>query len=295
MSSPHIPEQKFEEIFRRRTWILPVVSLATLAILYGAIILCAYGFTHHQYWTVIPAAILAHAYMIIAVHDGTHHAITRSKADDVMMNIFGGFLLLPFFAEPFRRYHLIHHANTNTENDPLWSPVKAKLFSNNRVLYIICQFVPLLFTLVVLMTSEGSRKKNNVKSVKLRWGYMVLSFACSGIVIWLLHPPVIFCLITFVLLTVLGSIRHWCEHMGTEDDIESNTYWFPLGMGVGNHDMHHEYPSLSWLSLALGLRYRKYDTHFFRVIAQMLTRKNFRHYTSNEHRNRIGALKIKNK
>jgi fatty acid desaturase len=273
-----IPEEKYEAYFRRHPFIVPSVSLLVLVLLYCGVAGCHYFFTNGHYYMIIPAAFFAHAYFIISIHDASHRCITHTKTDDVMMNVFAGSLLLPFFAEPFRRYHLIHHRNTNTEDDPLWSPLKAGLFRKNRFLFVLCQTVPFLFTAVVLLSSESTRSKRNIKGPRIRFHYMLLSFLFSAAVLYFFHVSLYFYLGTVFVLAAIGATRHWCEHMGTRDDLESNTFWFPLGMGVGNHETHHRLPGISWLSLALGLRKREYDTNFFKTIYGVLNNKKFRHY-----------------
>jgi len=275
-----LPEERYDRFFRAHRWIVPLVSLLTLAALYTGIALCMIGFRHHHYWTIFPAGLMAHAYFIIAIHDGSHRAITRTKLDDLFMNFFAGILLLPFFPEPFRRYHMIHHGNTNNEHDPLWAPVKSHLFSRSRYLYVLCQCVPMIFTFIVLMSGEKHRKKKAINGPQIRWAYMLMAFACSAAVIYFAKPPLAFYLDTLIFLNFLGAVRHWCEHMGTDTEKESNTYWFPLGMGVGNHAIHHDLPTLSWLSLALGLRKRKRDTNPFKTIWSMFFRRSFVHYKS---------------
>jgi len=278
----NIPEEKYENYFRRNSLVLPFVSFLVLLSLYFGEILCIKGFNSGHYWTIFPAAIFAHSFFIICIHDGAHRAITRSKWDDLFMNVFAGCMLLPFFPEPFKRYHMIHHGNTNTANDPLWSKVKNNLFTKHRFFYVLCQFIPMLFTLYVLLSSEGDRKKNNIRGPKIRYHYMAISFLFSGIVLYFFKIPLFFYLGTIFLLGVIGAIRHWCEHMGINEKKESNTFWFPLGMGVGNHAIHHMSPSLSWLSLALGLRKREYETNPFKTVWQMTFNRKFTHYTSGQ-------------
>ena len=261
-------ELKTERYLRSHNWIVVVVSLITVGLIGAGIYYCMLLFREGHHWSIIPAAIFAHAYFVIVIHDGAHKAISRTWLDHLFMNLLAGFMLLPFFPEPFRKFHLIHHGNTNKETDPLWSPVKSVLFKKNRYLYIICQLIPFVFTFIVLINSEKYRRKNQlkVKGPPIRWYYVALAFMASAVTIYFVRPPLWFVLGTIFCLTTLGSIRHWCEHMGEDVTRESNTYWFPLGMGVGNHDVHHDHPNYSWISLMVGLFFKRKDTNPFKTI-----------------------------
>ena len=256
-------EMKVEKYLRSHNWLIIITSLIMVVLLVACIYGCMLAFENGHYWTIIPAAVCAHAYFVIVIHDGAHKAISRTFADHLFSNILSGFLLLPFFPEPFRKYHLIHHGNTNVQSDPLWAPVKSNLYKKNRYLYILCQILPFALTLVTLINSEKYRNENKIKikGPKIRWYLMALAFAVSAVTIYFVQPPLWFVLGTLLCLSALGAIRHWCEHMGTDMQRESNTYWFPLGMGVGNHDYHHDHPSVSWISLMIGLFYKKRDTN----------------------------------
>lgn len=83
------------------------------------------------------------------------------------------------------------------------------------------------------------------------------SIIVSAYIIFLFRTPLFFVLGNFAFMTSIGAIRYWGKHMGIEDGKESNTHWFPLGMGIGNHEAHHFFPNLSWLTLTIGSFYRK--------------------------------------
>src|SRR6185295_14504714 len=117
-------ELNLEDSLRKLPWLIPFISLGTGALLFTGIIICLNYFNKGIYWTIIPAGLLAHAFFIVIVHDGAHKSITRTKADRLIMNLGSAMMLLPFYGEPFRKFHLIHHGNTNTEVDPLWPPSK---------------------------------------------------------------------------------------------------------------------------------------------------------------------------
>ncbi len=274
-------ELDIEKRLRKTKWLIPFITLFTGAVLYTLIILCLHYFNLGMYWTVIPAAFLAHAFFIIIIHDGSHKSITRTKADRVIMNLGASIMLLPFYGELFRKYHLVHHANTNLDVDPLWPSKKKNLFKRKRWLYLIFEFVPILFSLYAVFLSKKEHKSKAVKSPSVELKYIIAGTVISLALIILFQPNLWFFISTLLLLNFIAKIRHWCEHMGYEDSIESNTFWFPLGMGIGNHDTHHMIPSISWFPLMIGLYYRKKDISFFGALFGMLFRNNFKHYTFN--------------
>jgi fatty acid desaturase len=272
-------EAHIESRLRKIKFLVPLASLLAAAALYYGILQCMAAFGRGHYWTVIPAAFMAHAFFIVVVHDGAHKSITRTRLDRILMNLGASFMLLPFYAEPFRKYHLVHHVTANTENDPLWSDVKKNMYEQKRVLYLLCQLIPILFTAYVLMhpnkNAKPARQKNQPA---INVYYLLISILISAGIIYIFQPPLLFVLGTLFILNFLSSVRHWCEHMGLEDGRESNTFWFPLGMGIGNHDVHHDHPNYSWLTLSAGLFYRKKDTNPFLTVKNMLTKRSFRHF-----------------
>jgi fatty acid desaturase len=271
-------EKDLEARFRSSKWIIPFATLMAAALLYSGLTACMLLFNEGYYWSIFPAGLLAHSFMIVVVHDGAHRAITRSKADSFIMNIGAGMILLPFYGEPFRRFHLIHHANTNKPIDPLWPETKRKLFKSSRLMYFLSESIPLLFTLFLLFMGQKKQKTAHVKGPKIRWTFMLFATTISVVIIALVLPSVWFILGTLLVLNLFGNLRHWCEHMGTVKNIESNTYHFPLGMGIGNHDTHHHHPNYSWLTLMVGLYTRKKDTDPLRAAWGVLFSKKFHHY-----------------
>ena len=105
-----------------------------------------------------------------------------------------------------------------------------------------------------------------------------MGLLASGAVLWLVSPPIGFVAATIVSLYVWSSFRDWCEHFGTEEGREANAYWFPLGMGIGNHEAHHIWPRYSWLTMSIGLWRRRKDTDPVRAAIHMATNPAVRHY-----------------
>ena len=275
-------ERNIEQKLRKQKALIPLVTLLMAAALCSGIGLCMQGFKNGFYWTVIPAGILLHSFFIVVVHDGAHKAITRTKFDRLIMNLGAGLMLLPFYAEPFRKYHLIHHAHTNSEQDPLWPDFKKKLYLEKRWLYLLCELIPLGFTFVVLLSGKqketASSQNKPVNQPAINVSYILLTSLVSIVVYLLVQPPLWFIAGTLLSVNSVKLLRHWCEHMGTESGKESNTYWFPLGMGIGNHEAHHELPHYSWLTMMLGLYSRQKSTNPFKAAYLILFNRSFLHY-----------------
>ena len=272
-------ELDLEKSLRKNKWLLPIITIATATTLYGLVLICLHFFNLNQYWTIIPAAFIAHAFFIIILHDGSHKSITKTKADRFIMNFGASIMLLPFYGELFRKFHLIHHGNTNSQVDPLWPSAKTELYNNKRWFYIMCEMIPILFSIYsLIMSKKENKNKTKLKGPKAEIKYIIMGSFISLAIIIFFKPNIWFLLFTFLLLNFIGKIRHWCEHMGYNNSVESNTFWFPLGMGVGNHDTHHHAPHVSWFVLMVGLFHRKKNTSFFKALFGVLFNKKFTHY-----------------
>ena len=269
-------EDKMERKFREWRIFIPLVTLVTSALLVCGITYCMHLFREGCHFVVFPSALFYHAAMIVVVHDGAHKAITRTPADSWIITIFGGLVLLPFYPEPFRRYHLIHHAHTNEEVDPLWPEQKKVIFEKNRWLYVLAEFIP--FGFLLLSVNNHRKRSAPVPGPRIRWEMMLISFAISALVIFFVKPDPLFIIFSVLIASVLARFRHWCEHIGDNIHRESNTYWFPLGMGIGNHVVHHAHTQYSWFTLMLGLFGKKRDTNPLKAFVRLLTDKNYRHY-----------------
>jgi fatty acid desaturase len=273
-------EISLERKMRQLSFLIPFITIATGLALFIGILFCAYYFEQGHFWTFLPAGLIGHAFFIVIVHDGAHKSITRSKLDRYIMNLGCAVMLLPFYGEGFRKYHLIHHANTNSNIDPLWPSKKKKLYENYRWLYILCELVPLLYTgfLVFTQKKQTSEVTQRTKSPRINYYHIIWGSVLSiSLILWL-QPPVYFLIATLLTLNIFSTLRHWCEHLGYDRTKTSNTFWFPLGMGIGNHDTHHEHPHVSWVVLFIGLFKRKKDTRLLRTVFGVFFKKSFHHY-----------------
>jgi len=271
-------ETRTENYLRSHKWLLYLVSLITAAALYSGVALCMISWDHGHYWAILPAGLLAHSFFVVTMHDGAHKGITGTNFDYFIMNFCSGLIILPLYTELFKKYHLLHHDHTNTEFDPLWSPEKSKLFEEKRATYALLQCLPFAFNLAIILKSQKEKHLEGIEKPKVSIPGVLLSSLVAGIVIYFAQPSVWFVLAGFTVMTSLGAIRYWGEHMGVAKEKESNTHWFPLGMGIGNHEVHHHEPQYSWLTLTIGLLYRKMDTNPFRSLYGILFDKKFAHY-----------------
>lgn len=269
-----------ERKMRKYPFLIPFISILTGGLLFAGILLSGFYFLEGFYWTFIPAGLMGHAFFIVIVHDGAHKGITRSKFDRYLMNLGCAVMFLPFYGEGFRKYHLIHHANTNSSVDPLWPKQKKNLYENHRWLYILCELIPLLYTafLVFKQSTATANKNIKAKGPSINYFHILWAAIISIGMIYMIQPPIYFLLGTLLTLNIFSTLRHWCEHLGYDLKKTSNTFWFPLGMGIGNHDTHHEHPHISWIALFLGLFKRKKDTQVLRTVFGVFFKKSFHHY-----------------
>lgn len=252
-----------------------MITFLTTGVYFALIGACERFFEAGNGWIVVVSGLLTHALMVVAVHDGAHRAITKSSFDRVYCSVVAGLLLMPFYGEAFRRYHLLHHAQVNGEHDPLYLPSKAKLFEKNRIVYMVLDVIPFLLGIICNQTKTAPE----VKAPPMGMRYVAMGFVMSALVLYFLRPSLAFVGLNIISLYMWASIRDWCEHFGTDENRVANAYFFPLGMGIGNHEAHHQWPHYSWITMELGLWKRKIDTNPVRAAIQMATNPRFRHYT----------------
>jgi fatty acid desaturase len=277
MSTPtHAPEPPIERALRKIVWLVPVVTIGTTAILFALLFACERYFSAGHTWILLVSGLLTHAVMVVGVHDGAHRAITKTSFDRFFCSIVAGFLILPLYGEAFRRYHLLHHAHVNGPHDPLYLPSKATLFEKNRIVYMVLDVVPLLLAFVCKQT----RTAPEIKAPAIGIRYIAVGLACSGLALYFARPSFAFVALNIVSLYMWASIRDWCEHFGTDDRRVANAYFFPMGMGIGNHEAHHQWPHYSWITMEVGVWKRKMDTNPIHAAVQMATNPRFRHYVA---------------
>lgn len=274
----YLLEKKWEARLREKSWLIPLITIVTVGILYSIWLACLWAFEAGHWFALFLSPFLVHAQMIIMVHDGSHRAITKSSWDDWIMNLGGALFFIPFYGELFRYFHFLHHSHTNQELDPLWPHEKERLFNWNRQVFVISEMIPIASTVIALILGRSQRKqKISRPPYRINYGRIFISSLFSvGLALWLL-PNFWFVLISVLGASLLAKVRNWCEHTGIGNQ-ESNTYWFPLGMGVGNHAAHHNQPQISWLSHMICLWNKPRETHPLKTLWRMFTDSNWKHY-----------------
>lgn len=274
-----IEEISIEKRLRKNSLLIPFTTLFFACLLLFSIGYFMSLYERGFYWAFIPAGFFAHSFLIITVHDGSHKAITKTKFDRFIVNLSSSLIFIPFYGEHYRKYHLIHHGYTNTDLDPLSSPRSKKLYQKHRYLYIFLESIPVFYTFYLIFdfnNRENTKKVNN--ALKINRIYFILSICISIIWFLIINPPVYFVLLTLLFLNIISAVRNWCEHMGTSLEHKTNTYWFPMGFGIGNHDVHHEHPNLSWLTLTIGLLKRDKNSNPIKTLRGILFDKSFTFY-----------------
>ncbi|KFF04102.1 fatty acid desaturase family protein [Flavobacterium reichenbachii] len=274
-----IEELAIEKKLRKKPLLIPLFTLFFSTLLLIAIWYCMSLYEKGFLWAFIPAAFCTHSFLILTVHDGSHKTITKTKFDRFIVNFSSALVFLPFYGEHYRKYHLIHHGYTNTDLDPLASPKSQKIYQKNRFLYIFLESVPVLYTFYLIFDfnkRESTQKVNN--TLKINKIYFALSICISVIWFFIIDPPIYFVLLTLLFLNIISAVRSWCEHMGTSLEHKTNTYWFPMGFGIGNHHIHHEHPNLSWLTLTIGLLKREKNSNPIKTLKGIFFDKAFTFY-----------------
>lgn len=279
-------EEVLESRFRKFPLWIPFCTGILAAFLYISLMYFHGLFASGWIWILPVSGLFLHSWMILLVHEATHRNLTRSKLDRLLVNLASAFVFLPFYGEPFRLSHLKHHAKTNHPDDPLWPRWKLELFRTNRVFYVLLEFLPLVSSVFSLFrrhsSSEVGKRNQATLFSKESLFFVILSFFISGVLFYWFRPDLWFLLGTFFFANFWGCFRHWCEHTGYSKSRESNTFRFPLGFGIGNHEVHHENPNLSWLSLSFGLIKRKKNISIFESFIGICFSKKYIHYAANK-------------
>ena len=224
-------------------------TLSCVWLVYGA---AADAGRHLGGWLslALPFALgfLVHGLYILVVHEATHGNLYGRRADDWIASVGAGALLLPFTAEVFPHVHRIHHRIANRQGDTNWSPFRDRLFQRSRFLYGLYELVPVVNSLDRLR----ERTPRDGRRVLAAW-------IAAAAVVFVLRPPPVHWALVVVGLNTATVLRFWIEHFGEWRGRISNTYWFPFGFGIGNHEVHHKAPTISAVALWLGLWFRRKD------------------------------------
>ncbi len=229
------------------------------------------GAGHPRLALAVPlaCAVLVHGLYVLTVHEATHGNLLGRPADDWLGSLACGALLLPFTAETFPAVHGAHHRNTNRPGDTNWTPLRQRLYSRSRVLYALFELVPLLSTLDRLPSARPAVGPR-----------VVVAWLAAGSAFALLRPPLGYWCLVVCGLNLVTTLRFWTEHFGHLPDRVANTYRFPLGFGIGNHEVHHAVPSIPALALAIGLCFRAKEASVLAAPLRVLFAPGYRHLRS---------------
>lgn len=231
---------------------------------------------HVLLW-IAAAVIIAtrqHA-LLILMHEAAHHRMLRSRS--LADRLSNWLLAYPLFIETegYRRNHLAHHANLNTDRDPDWVRKRGRpeweFPTNKRSLLLLLLrdlfgggalvILGIAFTTTRLRCiEEQERGVPGWRRLRLeRWlYYLLVGVVLTVFDLWL--PVALLWLVpAFTLLPVLLRIRSIAEHFGVEGDhdftMSRNTLaprWQLFLMAPHNinyHLDHHLYPSVPFYSL----------------------------------------------
>ncbi len=214
--------------------------------------------------------VLVHGLFILIVHECTHGNVFGRTADDWVGNGAIGLLLMPFLAERYQMMHRLHHRRANQVGDTNWTPFRQRLFRRSRWLYALYELVPILNNLDRIRDEVARGRRSGV----------LFAWLCAVATYAIFRPTLAYWLLVMLGVNTINALRLWVEHFGHYAGRVSNTYYCPLGFGIGNHEVHHRYPRIPALVLAVGLALRRKDCSVFKGIGKLLFDEDYAHFRS---------------
>jgi len=212
--------------------------------------------------------VLVHGLFILIVHECTHGNVFGRPVDDWVGNGAIGLLLLPFLAERYQMVHRLHHRRANQVGDTNWTPFRQRLFRRSRWLYALYELLPVVNNLDRIREEVGRGRRSGV----------AFAWLCAAATYGILQPPLAYWLLVVLGVNTINALRLWVEHFGHYAGRVSNTYYCPLGFGIGNHEVHHRYPRIPALVLAVGLALRRKDGSVLTGVRSLLFDKRYAHF-----------------
>jgi fatty acid desaturase len=212
--------------------------------------------------------LLVHGLFILIVHECTHGNMFGRPIDDWIGNGAMGLLLLPFLAGRYQTAHHLHHRRANRTGDTNWTPLRQRLFRRSRWLYALYEMIPVVNNLDRLRDEVGTGRHSGV----------LFAWICAFATYAIFRPPLAYWLLVVIGLNTINALRLWVEHFGHYAGRVSNTYYCPLGFGIGNHEVHHRNPRVPALVLAIGLTLRSKDGSVFSGIGRLLFDGEYAHF-----------------
>ncbi|MEO1262346.1 MAG: fatty acid desaturase family protein [Bacteroidota bacterium] len=241
------------------------------AIIIGCIVLWA---QFPSVWLYILAVIVIGARMhalAILMHDATHYRFMKNrKWNDLLSNIF---TMYPIFTsiEKYRRNHLAHHQELNTDEDPDWVAKLGKrsfTFPQSRA-----QFLLMLSSYLILYQgimdmmwflkrfgSDVSKRAKKEEPILIKIAFYLVLFSALTFLGWwkyFLMFWIVPWLSTFFMFQYIRSVS---EHFGnlTYDNLLTSTRTVKTNFierfiiaphHVGYHLEHHLYPGVPFYNL----------------------------------------------
>lgn len=212
--------------------------------------------------------VLVHGLFILMVHECTHGNVFGRPWDDWIGNGAIGMLLLPFLAERYQMVHRLHHHRANQVGDTNWTPFRQRLFRRSRWLYALYELIPIVNNLDRIRDEVRRGKRSRA----------LFAWLCAAATYAVFEPPLMYWVLIVFGVNTINALRLWVEHFGHYQGRISNTYFCPLGFGIGNHEVHHRHPRVPALVLAVCLALRRKDGSVFTGVRDLLFDERYAHF-----------------
>jgi fatty acid desaturase len=272
--APHL-----RELSRVSEWRSMAAIARQWLIILGLIALFHISSASLGYWAIplylfVITIIATRQHSLLALmHDATHYRLSKNKVwNDFASDMFCSFPM-GVSTDLYRRGHLIHHAHTNTENDPYWTGMQShedwrwpkdqliafKLFVFD-LLGLAAHKICFLFFNWSPFRAAVDRKTVLSRSERLR---LVVFLACGVIVLSVYHLWLGWFLFWVVpALTIFAAtvrLRSIAEHLVLESQHELNKTrhvtsnpverFLVAPLNLNYHIVHHLYPSIPFYNL----------------------------------------------
>lgn len=267
----NLDPQKLKPLFKINSLRHASAMAFNWLVIIAAILLCV---NFPSIWLYLFSVVVIGARMhalAILMHDATHYRFLKNRYwNDLLSNVF---TMYPIFTsiETYRRNHLAHHQNLNTDHDPDWVAKLGKrgfTFPQSR-----SEFFMMLASYLVLYqgimdaiwffkrfgSDVGKRERKPEPIVPRIIFYIVLFSALTFFGIWKIYLLfwVVPYLSTFFMFQYIRSVS---EHFGglEYDNLLSSTRtvktnwlekFFLAPHSVGYHLEHHLYPGVPYYNL----------------------------------------------
>ncbi|MCB0572817.1 MAG: fatty acid desaturase family protein [Phaeodactylibacter sp.] len=258
-------------LFKIRPWRHAASMFLDWLAIAAAIFICLqYPSPWLYFLTVVAIGARMHA-LAILMHDATHYRFLKNrKWNDLLSNLF---IMYPIFSsiEKYRKNHLAHHQNLNTEDDPDWVaklgkraftfPKSKREFFLTLFSYIIL-YQGIMDALWFLKRFGGEAEKGSSKPeapfVKIAF-YLALFGGITWLGIWQYY--LLFWIVPYLsTFFMFQYIRSVAEHFGglSYDSLLTSTRtvkpmlierFFISPHHVGYHLEHHLYPGVPFYNL----------------------------------------------